>query len=291
MRSRGKPLRRKALDLAFHGVTTLCALAAVSILGVIVGLILARGVDSLSIGFLTSQLSEGGAAGGIGYHILGTLILITTAAACAIPVAAGSAILLQAYLRDGVLRRAGEGVLHALNGVPSIVFGLFGLAIFVQWLGMRKSWLAGGMILGLMILPTVTVAFLEKLRAIPGATIEAAFGLGLGRSAVVRDVLFPQAASGLVTGALLGLGRAAGETAPILFTAAIFSGATFPTGVVDSPVLALPYHIFILAQDTFDPRGVANAWGTATVLLALVFLMSALALPLRMRIHEEARRV
>jgi phosphate transport system permease protein len=141
-----------------------------------------------------------------------------------------------------------------------------------------------------MILPTVTIAFVEKLRAIPRRTIEAAAGLGLDRGRMVNAVLIPQAASGLVTGTLLGLARAAGETAPIMFTAVIFSGASIPRGVVDSPVLALPYHIFVLAQDAFDPAVVQNVWGTAVVLLLVVVTLSLVALPLRLRIHEEARR-
>ncbi len=105
---------------------------------------------------------------------------------------------------------------------------------------------------------------------------------------IVRAVILPQSWSGLITGSLLGLARAAGETAPIMFTATIFAGATFPTGVRESPVLSLPYHIFILAQDSFDPAVGAKLWGSALVLLALVLGLSLLALPLRLRIHEEA---
>ena len=175
--------------------------------------------------------------------------------------------------------------------MPSIVFGLAGLALFVNTFGWQKSWLAGGIVLGLMIVPTVAVAFLEKLRAIPTHTIEAATGLGLRRSMISTAVLLPQAAAGLVTGLLLGLARAAGETAPIMFTAVIFSGATIPNGISDSPVLALPYHIFVLAQDSFDPAALQKAWGAAALLLALVFGLAIAALPLRLRIHEEAKRV
>jgi phosphate transport system permease protein len=108
---------------------------------------------------------------------------------------------------------------------------------------------------------------------------------------VAWSLLLPHGAAGLVTGTLLGLARAAGETAPIMFTAVIFAGATIPNGIVDSPVLALPYHIFILAQDSFDPAMTQNMWGSAIVLLMLVTALSLVALPLRLRIHEEARRV
>ncbi len=281
---------RKLLDRLFTVATALAAFTAIGVLLTVVGLVTARGAGAISWTFLTEQIRSVGAEGGIFYQLIGTLILITTAALVAVPVAAGTAIALVLYIPAGRRRRALEGTLHALNGVPSIVFGLFGLAFFFQLLGLKKSWLAGGLLLAMMIVPTIAVAFLEKLRAIPASTVEAAVGLGLSPGALVTTVLFPQAASGLVTGTLLGLARAAGETAPIMFTAVIFAGATVPKGVVDSPVLALPYHIFVMAQDSFDPRVSEKVWGTAIVLLALVLLLSLLALPVRLRIHEEARR-
>jgi len=268
---------------------TFAALFALAILVAMIAIVVIRGAGGLSWQFLTTDARNAGAAGGIVYHIAGTLLLVLTAAAVAAPLAAGTGIISHFYLPPGRGRRAIERLLHALNGVPSIVFGLFGLAVFVRFLGLQKSWLAGGLVLGMMIVPTVTVAFTEKLRAIPRANIEAAFGLGLSRPHVVTTVILPQSAAGLVTGVLLGIVRAAGETAPILFTAAIFAGATLPRGIVDSPVLALPYHIFVMAQDAFDPAMTRNLWATATVLLGIVMTFSAIALPLRMRLHEEAR--
>ena len=123
----------------------------------------------------------------------------------------------------------------------------------------------------------------------PARYLEAAAGLGLSQSQIVRSVLLPQSLGGLVTGSLLGLARAAGETAPIMFTATIFAGATFPHGIKESPVLSLPYHIFILAQDSFDPAVGGKVWGTALVLLGLVLGLSLVALPARLKLHEEAR--
>lgn len=282
-------MRRRLFDRLFTVAIGAAALAAVGVLLGVVGLVFSRGAGALSWTFFTEQVRSVGAEGGILFQAVGTLILIASAAAFAVPVAAGTAFAVVLYAPAG-LRRPLEGALHALNGIPSIVFGLFGLALFVRFLGLGKSWLAGGLLLGLVILPTVSVAFLEKLRAIPAATVEAATGLGLSRGALVTTVLLPHAASGLVSGTLLGLARAAGETAPVMFTAVIFAGATVPTGVVDSPVLALPYHIFVMAQDSFDPRVAEKVWGTAIVLLGLVLALSLLALPARLRIHEEARR-
>jgi phosphate transport system permease protein len=132
------------------------------------------------------------------------------------------------------------------------------------------------------------VALIERIEGLPAKYIEAAAGLGLTQSQIIWSVILPQSVNGLVTGSLLGLARAAGETAPIMFTATIFAGATFPTGIRESPVLSLPYHIFILAQDSFDPAVGGKLWGTALVLLALVFGLSLVALPMRVKIHEEA---
>jgi phosphate transport system permease protein len=241
--------------------------------------------------FLTEQMRSVGAAGGIFYNLIGTLILIGTAAAFAAPFATGIALTHGVYLSDGRTRHSLSLMLYTLNGVPSILFGILGLIVFVKYLGWGKSWLSGGLLLGLMILPTVTVSLIERIKMLPHKYIEAALGLGLTRSQIIRSVILPQSAGGLVTGLLLGLARAAGETAPIMFTATIFSGATVPNGVKESPVLSLPYHIFILAQDSFDPSSGAKLWGTVVILLALVLLLSLFALPARLRIHEEAGHV
>lgn len=282
---------RRSIDRLVSAVAIAGAVFALSVIATVAGLVAFRGFPALSWQFLTEQVRSVGAEGGVLYQLVGTLILMVTAATISLPVAVGLGLFHQLYLAPGRARRTIDAMLQALNGVPSIVFGLVGLAFFVQRLGMKKSWLAGGILLGLMILPTVTVAFIEKLQAIPPATIEAAIGLGLRRPQIARSVLLPQGAAGLVTGLLLGLARAAGETAPIMFTAAVFAGATIPKAVVDSPVLALPYHIFVLAQDSFDPAMTRNLWGSAIVLLILVSTLSLVALPLRLRLHEEARRV
>lgn len=282
-------MRRRVSDVAFTAITAAAAAIAVAIFLAILGVVVYRGFDALSWRFLVEDTRGAGAEGGIVYQIAGTFILVLTATVVAVPLAAGSGIWLVMYARESP-RRSFEAFLHALNGIPSIVFGLVGFAFFFRFLDMKKSWLSGGLLLSVMILPTLVVAFVEKLRAIPRDTILAAFGLGMRRGDVVRGVLIPQGAPGLVTGTLLGIGRAAGETAPIMFTAAIFAGATLPHGVTDSPVLALPYHIFVLAQDSYDPAMVVRMWGTAAALVALETFVSALAIPLRLKIAQEAHR-
>ncbi|MGD2116043.1 MAG: ABC transporter permease subunit [Acidobacteriota bacterium] len=279
---------RRPTEVLFWTGAGLCALAACAVLAGIVGAIVARGLPALSWSFLVQDAREAGAAGGILYQLAGTVILIVTALAVAAPPAVALALLRTVYLAERGARRL-RLALYAWNGVPSVVFGVFGLVVFVRGFGWGKSWLAGGIVLGLMILPTLTVALAERMAAVPEESLEAAYGLGLTRSRVVLAVILPQSAGGFLSGALLGLARAAGETAPILFTAAVFSGATLPSGVRESPILALPYHIFVLAQDSLDPGAVSRLWAAAFVLLALVFGLSLLSLPARLRSHAEAR--
>lgn len=281
---------RRLTRLILPLLSGLCAAVAATCLLFIIGVLLVKGMGSIDGAFLSSNTSQGGAAGGIVYQILGTLILVFTALITAIPPALALAILRVVYLghRPRIAQLI-ESSLQGLNGLPSIVVGIAGLVIFVHWLDWGRSWLAGGILLGMMILPTLTLALLERLAAVPAQQIEAAAGLGLSRQQIVRSVWLPQSWTGLLTGSLLGLARAAGETAPILFVAVVFSGVTLPEGIRDNPVLALPYHIFVLAQDTVNPDARANLWGAALVLVALVALLNLAALPLRLRANEAAR--
>ncbi len=279
---------RKLQHHAFRLATGACALLACGVLVVIALAIAVRGFPAISWQFFTEQIRLVGAAGGIFHNLIGTFILIGTALVVSAPLAVGLALVHGVYLRGHRHREKLTLLLYLLNGVPSILFGLFGLIVFVKFLGLGKSWLTGGVLLGVIILPTVTVALIERIASLPARYVEAAAGLGLTQSQIIWSVILPQSVTGLVTGSLLGLARAAGETAPIMFTATIFAGATIPHGIKENPVLSLPYHIFILAQDSFDPSVGAKLWGTALTLLGLVLLLSLCALPLRLKIHEEA---
>lgn len=255
----------------------------------IAGVIIRQGHGAISISFLTTSTSEAGASGGILWQISGTLLLILTAAAVAIPIATALALLHSFLLKAGGHAQRLLGFsLQVFNAIPSIIFGIVGLMVFVRYFDWGKSWLAGGIVLGIMIVPTISIMVAHHISAIPRETLEAARGLGLRRGQVMRSIVIPQSASALASGTLLGLARAAGETAPILFVATIFSGATFPTGIREQPILSLSYHIFVLAQDSFQDAARANLWGTALVLVALVSFLSFLCIPLRNRLHSAA---
>ncbi len=279
---------RRAIDQTVRLLGGACAVAACAVLLGLVLVIALRGGPAVSWSFLTEQIRQVGSAGGIFYNLVGTLILIATAIAICAPIATGLALVHAVYLKHERIKRQLGLFLYTLNGVPSIVFGIFGFVVFVKFFGWGKSWLTGGVLLAIMILPTVTVALIERIKSLPAKYLEASSALGLRQSQTVWSVILPQSRTGLITGSLLGLARAAGETAPIMFTATIFAGASLPHGVKNSPVLSLPYHIFILAQDSFDPSVGGKVWGSALVLLALVLLLSLLALPMRLKLHEEA---
>lgn len=279
---------RKLINVAVPLALGLCAFLALGLVLSIVAAIALRGVPALSWRFFTEQIRLVGADGGIFFNLVGTGILILTALVVTTPLAVGLALLHGVYLKTDHARRRLMLALYVLNGVPSVLFGLLGLIVLVKCFAWGKSWLAGGIVLGLMILPTVAISLAERIATLPRKYLEAATGLGLTQSQIIWSVILPQTRSGLITGALLGLSRAAGETAPIMFTATIFAGANLPHAIKESPVLSLPYHIFILAQDSFDPSVGTKLWGTALVLLMLVCVLSAIALPMRLRTHDEA---
>lgn len=280
---------RKWLGRGFLLASAIAALAVFGVLAVALGEILGRGLPALDPAFLARPSAGAGYEGGVLFEIVGTLILIGTALAASLPLAVGLALAMTIYLPRQGLRRGALAALYAANAIPSVLIGIGGFIVFVHGLGWGKSWLGGGLLLGLMILPAVAVALIERIEALPRRYLDAAYGLGLTRGQVARSVVLRQSWGGLFSGALLGLARAAGETAPILFAAAVFSGAGIPQGVKESPVLALPYHIFVLAQDSFSPAGERHLWGAALVLLALVASLSLIALPARLRAHEESR--
>ncbi len=279
---------RISKDICFKSFSLISALLTFGILALGLWLIVLKGFSAVSFDFISSSMSQGGLSGGILYQIIGTFILIFTVLLIVSPLSVGIALLRSFYLKNDKSRKIFTTFLYVINGIPSIIFGIFGFFLFVKFFGWGKSWLTGGILLSMMILPTVSLSLSEGISRIPKDYIESAKSLGLSSSAVIFSVVLPQSFSSFISGLLLGLARAAGETAPLLFTATIFSGADIPGGIKESPILSLPYHIFTLAQESYQPQALENAWGSVFVLILIVVFFSALALPFRLKSHEEA---
>lgn len=264
---------------------TACVALPVVLLAGIAWLLIGRGSAGLDPAFWTTPAS-GASGGGVRDQIAGTALLVGAAGAFALPTGLGLGLLLGEYAGPRTTRALRTATL-TLGGVPTILLGLAGYAFFSIALGWGKSWLAGALVLAAVATPVVALATAARLDQLPGARREAALALGLSRTQLVRSVLLPYARPAVLTGLLLGLARAAGETAPLLFTATVFAGAAaLPAGVVQAPVQALPTHVFALAQDAADPQALAAAWGSALVLVVLAGLLLLAAVPARRRMER-----
>lgn len=288
-RWRGVPMTSRAGGRAGRDRLARAAVVAVLVLilvliAAIVVVVAIKGRGALDPRFWWRP-SSGASGGGIRDQLAGTALLVGAAGLLAAPVGLGLGLVMAEYARPAAARWLRTLTL-TLGGVPSILLGLWGYWLFSTRLGWGRSWLTGSIVLAVVAVPPVVIAVAACVAALPAERREAALGLGLRRDQLVRSVLLPQALPGMVTGLLLGLARAAGETAPLLFTAAVFSGApTFPEGVVDSPVAALPTHIFTLAQDAADPAAMNAAWGAALALIIVAGLLVLAAVPARRRMQ------
>ena len=258
----------------------------IAILAVILSDIVWRGLPGLSWEFVTGAPEDLGRAGGIFPAIAGTLCLVGGAIAIALPLGIGAAIHLTEYTREGRVTSFIRAGADLLNGTPSIVFGLFGFAFLVLFLGFGVSLIAGQVTLALMVLPTIIRTTEEALRSVPDTLREGSLALGATKWQTIARVVIPPAAPGIITGTILSIGRAAGETAPIMFTAVVFSRRILPDSLFE-PVMALPYHLYILATNV--PGAETNKYATALVLLILVVMIYAVAIWVRRRSEHAAR--
>ena len=257
----------------------LTALVVVAPILLVIGTIAARGISTISWEFLTAMPRDGMKAGGVLPAIIGTLLLTFGTALVAIPVGIGGAIYLSEYARDTWFTRVIRLAIINLAGIPSVVYGLFGLGLFVLFLGMGTSIVAGSLTLAIMTLPIVISAAEEALRSVPAEFRTVSASLGGTRWQGIRRVVLPQALPGIMTGVILGLLRAAGETAPILFTVAAFFLPSLPRSPFDQ-TMALPYHLYVIStQVPGMPAGVQ--YGTALVLLVLILSMNVTATLIR----------
>ncbi len=263
----------------------LASLVVVAPILFVVVTIIVRGAAAIDWEFLSAMPRAGMKEGGILPAIVGTLLLTLGTALAAVPIGVGGAIYLSEYARDNALTRSIRLAIVNLAGIPSIVYGLFGLGMFVLFMRIGASILAGSLTLAIMTLPVIISTAEEALRSVPTEFRTVVLSLGGSRWQAVKTVVLPQAMPGIITGVILGLLRAAGETAPILFTAAAFYLPRLPRSPLDQ-TMALPYHLYVIStQVPGMPDRVK--FGTALVLLALVLSMNVAATLIRRRFRRK----
>jgi phosphate transport system permease protein len=280
--------RRRGRWVQNLGFGVLAGAAGLTVLPIllVVLLIFVRGAPALSASFLVTFPSEGMRAGGILPALVGTFWLTLGTALAAVPVGIGAAVYLAEYAPDNRRTRLIRVAIISLAGVPSVVYGLFGLGLFVLFLGLGTSILAGSLTLAIMTLPVIISTSEEALRSVPGSFRTVSISLGGTHWQTVRRIVLPQALPGILTGIILGLERAAGETAPILFTAAAFFLPRLPGSPFDA-TMALPYHLFVISTQ-IPGMPIQIQYGTAAVLLLFVLAMNTTATVIRSR--ARARR-
>jgi phosphate transport system permease protein len=281
----GQRRKRTVQRIAFS-LLTLSTVSAFVALGAILYSMISNGASALSWEFLVEFPRKMMTEGGIYPALVGSFYLTVGAVLLSLPLAVASAIWLSEYSRGGLWVRIIRVGVNSLAGVPSIVFGLLGLAFFVKVLGLGVSLLAGALTLALLILPILIRAGEEALQAVPMSFREGALALGATKWHAVRTVVLPSAIPGILTGVILGVSRAIGETAPIMFTAAAFYMSRLPETLSDK-VMALPYHIFVMATESpnyFKTRNLQ--FGAALVLLGMVLLMNLGAVTWRARVRR-----
>jgi phosphate transport system permease protein len=294
---------KRRLDLVFIGLTALATLTILAMLLIVVGNIVVHGWERLSWDLLTSAPREGMTQGGIFPAIFGTVLLVLLMTLVGVPLGVGVAIYFSEYAdRDSWLYRASRQAVNNLAGVPSIVFGLFGLGFFVQFVGRAVDQrLYGGTLtygqpaliwaaltMAVLTLPVVIVSVEEALRAIPQSYRDASLALGATHSQTILRVVLPQALPGVLTGAILAVGRGAGEVAPILFVGAAYFLPHLPTQLNDQ-FMHLGYHVFVLSTQSPDVEATKPLlYATVLVLLALTFLLNLVAILIRTRLRLAA---
>lgn len=261
----------------------------VFVIGYIILDIVIHGLPAINWEFLTGFPRRSGAEGGILPAIVGTLSLVAGTIIVALPLGMASAVYLNEYARHGRLTRMIRLAIVTLAGVPSIVFGLFGLGLFVLFFGFGASIIAGSLTLACMILPIIIVSSEEALKAVPQSLREGSLALGATKWETIYKNVLPYSLSGMLTGSILGIGRAAGETAPILLTVAAFFLPKLPRSIFDQ-VMALPYHLYILATQHPEAQKILPMqYGTALVLITLVLGINLVAILLRSRVRRKYR--
>ena len=253
----------------------------ITILITILSFIVFKGVSVINWDFITKMPEEGMTKGGIYPAIIGTLCLIAGSMLFAFPFGVLAAIYMNEYVKDGIVKRIIRMMTNNLSGIPSIVFGLFGMSLFVNKLGFGDSILAGSLTLGLLALPIVIRTTEEALKSVDDTFRHASLGLGASKWQTTRMVVLPIAFPNIITGLILSIGRVSGETAPILFTVAAYFLPKLPTSIFDQ-AMALPYHLYVISTSGTNIEETRPlAYGTALVLIFIVLICNLLANALR----------
>lgn len=282
-------LSRSAKEKLYFGLFRACGALVVLTLVVIVAYMLVGSLPVLSLDFLTEPPRGANARGGILTPLVGTIYLMIIVFAFAIPIGVLSAVYLAEYQGKGRGARFWSIVVSNLAGVPSIVYGLLGLGLFVTFAGLGRSLIASGLTLAILALPIVISAAREAIQAIPPSLREASLALGATKWQTIQHHVLPYALPGILTGVILALSRAAGETAPILLTGAAFYMSSMPDSIF-SQFMALPYHVYAVATQTMaGMNGSPVVYGAAIVLLLLVIGMNLIAIIVRKRYREKYR--
>lgn len=276
-------MNSKIIQTLGFSLLYLCIILTIFFLGSIIYFVGINGIKVMSWGFFTQIPKHAMTAGGIGPAIVGTFYLTMGAIAFALPLGLACAIYLSEYAPASAAVNVVRLSINNLAGVPSIVFGLFGLLVFVKFFGFGVSILSGSMTLGILILPGIISASQEALIAVPQSLREASLAIGATQWQTIRKIVLPAAIPGISTGIILSIGRAAGETAPILFTAATFFKRGYPDSLL-SETMALPYHIYaLMTEGTHPEQQTMIAYGCALTLLLIVLLISGVAIYVRQR--------
>jgi phosphate transport system permease protein len=272
--------KRRNQKIAF-GLFQFTSYAVVGLLFVILAFIVIKGIGVISWEFISEMPKEGMTQGGIFPAIVGTLCLVFGSIIFAFPVGVLAAIYMNEYVKDGWMKKIIKQMTNNLAGVPSIVFGLFGMALFVNKLEFGDSLLAGSLTLGLLVLPVVIRTTEESLKSVDDTFRQASLGLGASKWQTTSKVVFPIAFPNIITGLILSIGRVSGETAPILFTVAAYFLPKLPTSIFDQ-AMALPYHLYVISTSgTNIEASRSMAYGTALILIIIVLISNLLANALR----------
>ncbi|MEO8148065.1 MAG: phosphate ABC transporter permease PstA [Bacteroidia bacterium] len=281
--------RKRIQEQVAIWVLRMLSFSILGILFIVLGYIISKGISVISWDFITKAPEDGMTKGGIFPAIVGTLCLIGGSMVIAFPIGVMSGIYMNEYVRDGWFKKTINVMTNNLAGIPSIVFGLFGMEFFVNELKWGDSIIAGSFTLGLLVLPVIIRTTEESLKAVSSTFREASYGLGASKWQTTRNVVLPIAMPNILTGLILSMSRVSGETAPILFTVAAYFLPKLPHSIYDQ-VMALPYHLYVIAtsgNNITESRPIA--YGTALVLIMIVLILNLLANWLRRYLTKKVK--